>query len=55
MAWAKKQIEVFAEMFCRQVYAPNVGDEVIRECLQVTASHNRKVSRLVVAVLVACM
>jgi hypothetical protein len=35
---------MFAELFRRQVYAPNVGDEVVRECLQVTASHNRKVS-----------
>jgi hypothetical protein len=44
VAWAKEQIEFFSELFCRQVYAPNVGEDVVRECLQVTASHNRKVS-----------
>ncbi|WWC73016.1 uncharacterized protein I206_106981 [Kwoniella pini CBS 10737] len=43
--WAKEQIETFADMFRRQVYAPNVDQSVVDECLRVTASHNRKLLR----------
>lgn len=44
ITWAKQQVELFAEMFRRQVYAPNVSNQVAEECIRVTASHNRKVS-----------
>jgi hypothetical protein len=44
--WARQQIEDFAQMFRRQVYAPNVANQVAEECIRVTASHNRKVSSL---------
>nr|XP_018259262.1 exocyst complex component EXO84 [Kwoniella dejecticola CBS 10117]OBR81420.1 exocyst complex component EXO84 [Kwoniella dejecticola CBS 10117] len=43
--WAKEQIETFADMFRRQVYAPNVEQSVVDECLRVTASQNRKLLR----------
>ncbi|WVQ84675.1 hypothetical protein IAT38_006830 [Cryptococcus sp. DSM 104549] len=45
VTWAKEQIETFADLFRRQVYAPNVGRGVADECLHVTASHNRKLLR----------
>lgn len=46
VTWAKEQIETFADMFRRQVYAPNIAEGVADECIRVTASHNRKVSRI---------
>ncbi|KAK6906113.1 hypothetical protein I203_100096 [Kwoniella mangroviensis CBS 8507] len=45
ITWAKEQIEMFADMFRRQVYAPNVEQNVVDECVRVTASHNRKLLR----------
>nr|XP_019049686.1 exocyst complex component EXO84 [Kwoniella bestiolae CBS 10118]OCF28616.1 exocyst complex component EXO84 [Kwoniella bestiolae CBS 10118] len=42
ITWAKEQIETFSDMFRRQVYAPNVEQGVVDECVRVTASHNRK-------------
>ncbi|WWC91120.1 uncharacterized protein L201_006061 [Kwoniella dendrophila CBS 6074] len=45
ITWAKEQIETFADMFRRQVYAPNVEQTVADECIRVTASHNRKLLR----------
>ena len=41
--WAKAQIETFADMFRRQVYAPTIAEGVAEECMRVVASHNRKV------------
>lgn len=46
VTWAKEQIETFADMFRRQVYAPTTEEGVADECLRVVASHNRKVSNL---------
>ncbi len=43
VTWAKDQIETFADMFRRQVYAPTIEEGVAEECIRVTASHNRKV------------
>lgn len=43
MTWAKEQVETFADMFRRQVYAPMVEQGIADECLKVTASANRKV------------
>ncbi|WVF65465.1 hypothetical protein IAT40_000193 [Kwoniella sp. CBS 6097] len=45
VTWAKEQIETFADMFRRQVYAPNIEQGVADECIRVTASHNRKLLR----------
>ncbi|OCF35643.1 exocyst complex component EXO84 [Kwoniella heveanensis BCC8398] len=45
VTWAKEQIETFADMFRRQVYAPNIEKGVADECIRVTASHNRKLLR----------
>ncbi|EIW66056.1 hypothetical protein TREMEDRAFT_41093 [Tremella mesenterica DSM 1558] len=45
VTWAKAQIETFADMFRRQVYAPTIDGNVAEECLKVTASHNRKLLR----------
>lgn len=44
IVWAKEQIETFADMFRRQVYAPTIPEGVSDECMRVVASHNRKVS-----------
>lgn len=43
--WAKEEIEYFANIFRRQVYAPTIDDTTVQECLQVTASANRKLLR----------
>jgi hypothetical protein len=43
IVWAKEQIETFADMFRRQVYAPTIPEGVSDECMRVVASHNRKV------------
>ncbi|KAK8843984.1 hypothetical protein IAR55_006777 [Kwoniella newhampshirensis] len=45
VTWAKEQIETFADLFRRQVYAPNIGQSTVDECIHVTASHNRKLLR----------
>ncbi|ORY33088.1 hypothetical protein BCR39DRAFT_521150 [Naematelia encephala] len=45
VTWAKEQIEIFADLFRRQVYAPTIADGVAEECLRVVASHNRKLLR----------
>ena len=46
MTWAKEQVETFADLFRRQVYASTIGPGIAEECIKVTASHNRKVSTL---------
>ncbi|TFY73945.1 hypothetical protein EWM64_g10067, partial [Hericium alpestre] len=43
--WAKKQIELYAEMFRRQVYSSDVDEKTVAEALKVTHSQSRKVSR----------
>ena len=43
ITWAKEQIETFADLFRRQVYATTIEDGIADECIRVTASHNRKV------------
>lgn len=37
--WASQQMEIFAEMFGRQVYGADQDDVVIDECLSVTRLH----------------
>jgi hypothetical protein len=44
VTWAKEQIEAFADMFRRQVYAPDIPQQTVEECSKIIASHNRKVS-----------
>ncbi|KAL7421281.1 exocyst complex component exo84 [Cryptotrichosporon argae] len=45
VTWAKEQVETFADLFRRQVYAPTIEAGVADECLRVAASHNRKLLR----------
>ncbi|RSH95179.1 exocyst complex component exo84 [Saitozyma podzolica] len=45
VTWAKEQVETFADMFRRQVYAPMVEQGIADESLKVTASANRKLLR----------
>ncbi|OXC70812.1 exocyst complex component EXO84 [Cryptococcus neoformans] len=45
VTWAKQQIETFAELFKRQVDAPNISESIVNECLHVTATQNRKLLR----------
>ncbi|KAL1407578.1 exocyst complex component exo84 [Vanrija albida] len=45
VTWAKKQIEYFSDVFRRQVYAPAIEQNVVDDCLRVTASANRKLLR----------
>ncbi|KAF8131603.1 hypothetical protein EV363DRAFT_1398693 [Boletus edulis] len=40
--WAKKQIELFAEMFRKQVYSSDVDQATINEALKITHSQSRK-------------
>ncbi|KIR53424.1 exocyst complex component EXO84 [Cryptococcus gattii Ru294] len=46
VTWAKQQIETFADLFNRQVDAPNISQSTIDESLHVTAAQNRKVGHL---------
>lgn len=41
--WAKKQIELYAEMFKKQVYSSDVDQPTIDEALKITHSQSRKV------------
>lgn len=45
ITWAKAQIEEFADMFRRQVFASTIEHGIADECLKVVASHNRKLLR----------
>ncbi|KIJ22228.1 hypothetical protein PAXINDRAFT_6346 [Paxillus involutus ATCC 200175] len=40
--WAKKQIEMYAEMFRKQVYSSDVDQQTIDEALRITYSQSRK-------------
>ncbi|KAF9225287.1 hypothetical protein BS17DRAFT_730632 [Gyrodon lividus] len=40
--WAKKQIEMYANMFRKQVYSPDVDQQAIEEALRITYSQSRK-------------
>ncbi|KAG2136515.1 uncharacterized protein EDB93DRAFT_781949 [Suillus bovinus] len=42
--WAKKQIEMYAERFRKQVYSSDVEQQTIKEALKITYSQSRKVS-----------
>ncbi|EAL19099.1 hypothetical protein CNBH1990 [Cryptococcus deneoformans B-3501A] len=45
VTWAKQQIETFADLFRRQMDAPNISESTVNECLHVTATQNRKLLR----------
>lgn len=45
VTWAKQQIETFADLFNRQVDAPNISQSTVDESLHVTATQNRKLLR----------
>ncbi|TFY54472.1 hypothetical protein EVG20_g9690, partial [Dentipellis fragilis] len=40
--WAKEQIEMYAEMFRRQVYSADVDQKTVTEALRITHSQSRK-------------
>ncbi|KAI0080989.1 hypothetical protein K474DRAFT_1704276 [Panus rudis PR-1116 ss-1] len=40
--WAKQQIEIFAEMFRKQVFGPDVDQQTIDEAIKVTHHQSRK-------------
>ncbi|OCH90543.1 hypothetical protein OBBRIDRAFT_776799 [Obba rivulosa] len=40
--WAKQQIELYAEMFRRQVYSSDIDQEVIEEAIKITHMQSRK-------------
>ena len=42
--WASEQVEIYAEMFRRQVYGADQDGKVIEESLEVTKSHGAMVS-----------
>lgn len=44
--WAKKQIEMYAERFRKQVYSSDVEQQTIKEALKITYSQSRKVCLL---------
>lgn len=44
--WAKKQIELYAEIFRKQVYSSDVDQQTVEEALRITHSQSRKVREL---------
>ena len=42
--WARHQIEIFAEMFRKQVFGPDVDTRVVEDAIKVTHMQSRKVS-----------
>lgn len=43
--WARHQIEIFAEMFRKQVFGPDVDTHIVDDAIKVTHTQSRKVRR----------
>jgi len=40
--WAKKQIEMYAQMFRKQVYTSDVDPKIVEDALRITYTQSRK-------------
>ena len=41
--WSKKQIEIFAELFRKQVFTSDVDQNTVDECVKITHDQGKKV------------